>query len=76
MKFEIGMNQMKFENKSSLEFDKLLIKKNTINRVCKLIELEIKLYKRQDMILSEREILEDKKIVSVLESLLTKIEDQ
>jgi hypothetical protein len=45
------------------------------NYIIELIELEIKLYKRQDMILSEREILENRKIVSVLESLLTKIKD-
>jgi len=41
--------------------------------VINLIRSEIKKYSRQDIILSEREMLENKKIASILDDLIKKI---
>ena len=45
------------------------------NDILKLISSEIKKYKRQDIILSEREIAENEKIAKILEELFLKIKN-
>lgn len=55
--------------------DLSLTRKVMCDDVVKLIEAEIKRYKRQDIILSEREINENKKIADILESLIPKIRE-
>jgi len=47
----------------------------TVEAAVKIIESEIKQQKRSDVILSERETNESRKIVQVLESLIVKIKE-
>lgn len=47
----------------------------TVEASVKIIETELRKYKHIDMMLSEREIAENKKITAVLESLILKIKE-
>jgi hypothetical protein len=57
------------------EYDFVVARRVMSDDVIKMLEAEIKRYKRQDIILSEREINENKKIADILESLIPKIKD-
>jgi len=67
----IGVNR-DYVNEPNIS-DLSLARKVMSQDVIKLIEAEVKRYKRQDIILSEREIAENKKIADILESLIPKI---
>ena len=50
-------------------------KDDTISRVIRILELEAKKFKKIDIILSERELEENKKTVALINSLIEKIKE-
>ena len=55
--------------------ERLEATKHTLTEVANLIRAEVKKYRRQDIILSERESAENEKIAKILEALIPRISD-